>query len=121
MIEEINHTGKIKILFKHSHLEKLSFESETINVFRIIQEALTNILKYAKATKVTVDLRVLKGCLRITIEDNGCGFILKDKSKGLGLITMRERTSILGGTIKIYSELKKGTSIIVEIPCRREK
>ena len=110
---------KLKSLLPIVHLENLHFESETINVFRIVQEALTNILKYAKATKVKVSLRVVKDRLKIKIEDNGCGFVLKDKSKGLGLITMQERTSLLGGRIEIQSELKKGTSIIVDIPCRR--
>jgi len=121
MCEEINRAGKVKITFTHGNLEGLRFESGTINVFRIVQEALTNILKYAKATKVKVSLRVLKDRLKINIEDNGCGFILKDKSKGLGLITMTERTSLLGGQIDIHSELKKGTSIAVSIPCGKEK
>ena len=121
MIDEINRAGKVKIVFTHSSLDYLRFESDTINVFRIVQEALTNILKYAKATKVKASLRVVKDRLKIKIEDNGCGFVLKDKSKGLGLITMQERTSLLGGKIEIQSELKKGTSIIVDIPCRRGK
>lgn len=119
MCDEINRAGKVKITFSHSTLEKLQFESETINVFRIVQEALTNILKYAKATKVKVSLRVIKDQLQIKIEDNGCGFVIKDKSRGLGLITMQERTSLLGGKIIIQSQLKKGTSIMVDIPCRR--
>jgi PAS domain S-box-containing protein len=119
MIDEINRAGKVKIAFSHGPLEDLHFESETINVFRIVQEALTNILKYSKATKVKVSMRVNKDRLKIKIEDNGCGFVLKDKSKGLGLITMQERTSLLGGRIEIQSQLKKGTSIAVDIPCRR--
>ena len=45
MIDEINRAGKVKIAFTHSHLENLRFQSETINVFRIVQEALTNIVK----------------------------------------------------------------------------
>jgi len=121
MIDEINRAGKVKIAFTHSHLVNLHFQSETINVFRIVQEALTNIVKNAKATNVKVALRVIKDRLKISIEDNGCGFILKDKSRGLGLITMRERTALLGGKIEIKSQIKKGTSIIVDIPCWREK
>jgi signal transduction histidine kinase len=119
LCDEINRAGKVKIVFTHNNIEKLHFESETINVFRIVQEALTNILKSAKATKVKVSLRVGKNWLQIRIEDNGCGFVVKSKSKGLGLITMQERTSLLGGRIEIKSQLKKGTSIIVDIPCRR--
>ena len=121
MIDEINRAGKVKIIFTHSHLVNLHFQSEAINVFRIVQEALTNIVKNAKATNVKVALRVVKNRLKITIEDNGRGFVLKDKSKGLGLITMRERTSLLGGKIEIQSQLKKGTTIIVDIPCWRDK
>jgi len=121
MVDEINRAGKVRIVFNHGNLENIHFESDTINVFRIVQEALTNILKYAKATKVKVSLRVVKGLLKIIIEDNGCGFNLKDKSKGLGLITMSERTSLLEGKIEIRSQLKKGTSIFVDIPIRKEK
>ena len=119
LCDEINRAGKVKIVFTHSVLEKLRFESETINVFRIVQEALTNILKSAKATKVKVSLRVTKDWLQIKIEDNGCGFIVKEKSRGLGLITMQERSSLLGGRIEIDSQLNKGTTIIVDIPCKK--
>jgi len=121
MCDEINRAGKVKISFLHSNLENLHFESGTINVFRIVQEGLTNILKYAKASRVKISLKVVKDRLRIKIEDNGCGFVLKDKSKGLGLITMTERTSLLGGVIDIQSELKKGTTILVDIPCGKDK
>ncbi len=121
MIDEINRGGGVKITFTHSHLVNLHFQSDTINVFRIVQEALTNIVKNAKATNVKVALRVVKNHLKIVIEDNGRGFILKDKSKGLGLITMRERTNLLGGKIEIQSQLKHGTSINVDIPCWRDK
>ncbi len=120
MFSEINRGGKIKIVFYHSPLEDLRFQAEAINVFRIVQEACTNILKYARATKVKVALRVVKDRLKITVQDNGCGFLLEEKSKGLGLITMRERTSLLGGDIKILSRLKKGTVIAADIPCRRQ-
>jgi len=118
MCDEINRAGKVKIVLSHSPLEHLKFASDTINVFRIVQEGLTNILKYAKATKVKVSLRTVKDRLKIKIEDNGCGFVLKEKSKGLGLITMQERTSLLEGKIDIQSVPKKGTTIIAEIPCR---
>jgi len=120
MFSEINRGGKVRIAFTHSPLEDLRFQADPINVFRIVQEASTNILKYARATKVKVALRVVNGRLKIIVEDNGCGFVLEKKSKGLGLITMRERTGILGGDIKIRSRLKKGTVIVVDIPCRRE-
>jgi len=121
LVNEINRAGKVKITFTHSRLENLRFKSDTINVFRIVQEGLTNILKNAKATKVDISLRVTKDRLHIKVKDNGCGFDLKDKSKGLGLITMSERTGLLGGKIEISSEPNKGTLISVDIPCERIK
>ena len=120
MFGEINQGGKVKVAFYHSPLEDLRFQAEPINVFRIVQEASTNILKYAKATRVKVALRVVNGRLKITVQDNGCGFVPEEKSKGLGLITMRERTGLLGGEIKILSRPKKGTVIVADIPCRRQ-
>lgn len=88
--------------------------------YRVAQEALTNIVKHAKATRATVELGLTpKGDqLRMLIKDNGEGFDTESRSKGsgLGLIGMRERVAAVGGKLVISSKAAQGTSISVILP-----
>ncbi|HEU4328932.1 MAG TPA: CheR family methyltransferase [Roseiflexaceae bacterium] len=91
-------------------------------VYRIVQEALTNVLKHAQASLVSVILERRSDALRVIIEDNGRGFSVEaappDRAAGrrLGLLGMHERASLAGGTITIESTPGEGTSIFVSIP-----
>jgi len=116
MFKEMSSNGKLKISFRHQGLDDLRFKAEPINLFRIIQEAMSNIRKHAVATRVTVKVTKAKGLLKISIHDNGCGFVFIGPSSGLGLTTMQERAKLLGGTIGIHSQPKYGTTLLVEIP-----
>ncbi len=91
-----------------------------INVYRIIQEALNNVEKHSKATKVSISLENLNGGdLKLTIKDNGTGFkplSREEKLRSLGLATMRERAELLGGTLNIESEPGKGTKVELFVP-----
>lgn len=118
MFRKINLHNKIKIDFSHCALEKLCFKSEAINVFRIIQEAMTNIIKHADATHVQVKLSRAKGELKLFIRDNGRGFKPNGASSGLGLATMQERVKLLGGTMEVLSRPGQGTTIKAGIPLR---
>src|SRR2546421_11628186 len=93
------------------------------SAYRIVQEALTNIAKHARATKCRVYLQRLANTVLITIEDNGAGFDLADVERaggraGLGLIGIRERASQLRGTVRLESAPGKGTRLTVELPAR---
>ncbi|MBF0489531.1 MAG: PAS domain S-box protein [Candidatus Omnitrophica bacterium] len=120
LFKEITENRKLKISFRHCSLDSLRFNAETINVFRIIQEAVANILKHAKASHVQVTMTRTKGGLKISIKDNGVGFIRSGKSIGLGLATMQERAKLLGGVVEVHSQLKQGTVILVDIPVMSE-
>lgn len=93
-----------------------------IGVFRIVQEALTNIAKHAKASNARVSIQQEDSELVVTVEDNGVGFkvseILKhpDENKRLGLLGMMERAAMLSGTLTIDSKPGKGTRVQVRIP-----
>jgi signal transduction histidine kinase len=119
-IEKFSKRTKIPIIFKGDEI-KLRFASEIeTNLFRIIQESLTNVAKHAYASKVTLTLKEVDGKITLTITDDGVGFNPGDinkiaYSKGLGLIGMRERTEALGGNISVSSSPGKGTRIIVEV------
>ena len=100
---------------------RLTPEMETA-IFRIVQESLTNIFKYANATSVSVIAIRNQDLISVIIEDDGIGFDVeammnKDDSKfNLGLHGMEERTSLLGGTFEIESEPGRGTAIMVKLP-----
>jgi PAS domain S-box-containing protein len=104
-----------------NHLsERLPPELET-NLYRIVQEALNNILKHANASNVSVLFERHSERVVLIIEDDGVGFEPgvdrpRTTSKGLGLIGMRERTALLGGTLEIESRPGGGTTIYVRIP-----
>jgi signal transduction histidine kinase len=91
-------------------------------VFRVIQEALTNVLKYAGATRVSVILENRGDHLFALVEDDGRGFdpdaVLAAPRAlgGLGLVGMRERVTMLGGTFQIESSFGSGTTVFVRIP-----
>jgi signal transduction histidine kinase len=90
-------------------------------VYRIIQEALTNVAKHAKATSCRVYLQRLTNTLLVTIEDDGVGFVTADTrtadgTRGLGLVGIRERVAQLCGTVRLESCAGKGTRLTVEVP-----
>ncbi|MFD1174251.1 sensor histidine kinase [Oceanobacillus picturae] len=96
--------------------------TETIedHVFRIIQEALSNILRHANATEVRLDIATRAKELFIHIRDNGKGFDVNhrvEKKASYGLKTMQERSEELGGTFVLRSDQDEGTHITIRIPC----
>jgi signal transduction histidine kinase len=97
---------------------RLTEEVETA-LYRIVQEALTNVVKHANAQTVSVVLTRQGDRLVAVIEDDGRGFDLNRASdEGLGLIGMRERILLLGGRVSVESGAERGTTIAVEVPLR---
>ena len=91
--------------------------STRINLYRILQEALQNVNKYAKAKNISISFKKdINGNLILSIFDDGIGFNVEEKSKGIGLTNIFSRIDESNGTIKINSERKKGTSILIVIP-----
>lgn len=97
----------------------LPAEVET-GLFRIIQEALTNIDRHSSATEASVLLVASAAGLRAIIEDNGEGFDLDDSeaTSSLGIMGMRERARLLGGRVTLESRRGRGTTVLVEVPLR---
>ena len=88
----------------------------TTALYRIVQEALTNITKHSQATMVNLHLQETAGKIHLSIKDNGCGFNPTDNTTGFGLQGMQERTEALNGNFIVISEYGKGCQIEVEIP-----
>ena len=91
-------------------------ERINITLYRIVQECLTNVAKYANAAQVTIDLSADPGGLVLSVMDDGQGMDLSATGNGLGLIGMRERAEALGGRFSIESEPGKGISILITVP-----
>ncbi|MBI1804681.1 MAG: sensor histidine kinase [Ignavibacteriae bacterium] len=95
-----------------------------LSLFRIVQEALTNIQKHAQASLVSIETECTNSYMNITIADNGKGFdpsnVNREKAEqgpsGIGLTTIRERAALLRGTATIDSNDSSGTTIVVKIP-----
>ncbi|WP_420831758.1 sensor histidine kinase [Polluticoccus soli] len=86
-------------------------------VFRIAQEALTNIVKHANASQVTIAISQDNHDLKMAITDNGIGFADTDEApKGIGLLTMQQRAEVMNGSLKLTSTQRLGASLILTIP-----
>jgi signal transduction histidine kinase len=85
-------------------------------LFRIVQESLTNITRYANAQHVDVKLFCDNAHLMLTIQDDGIGVAINQRTKGFGLVSMRERANALGGEFELISNLGSGTLVRVSFP-----
>lgn len=86
-----------------------------VNVYRIIQESLQNIIKHANATNVTLKFIEENNQLKIAIEDDGVGFNTSKSKKGIGLKNIKSRIKKINGTLGIFSEKNKGTTLQINI------
>lgn len=87
-----------------------------ITVFRLIQEALTNVARHAKASQTEIEVREAEDNIHIDIRDNGIGLNPAQSKQGFGLLGMRERVSMLGGRIEIASGASQGVHIVATLP-----
>lgn len=118
LLDECQSKGRMRVRsFFRGLQERLSPELE-LGVYRIVQEAITNVLKHARATELAVN--VIRGpvSISISVEDNGTGFSALGEfdSEGVGLLTMRERAESLKGTLWVESVMGSGTCVSAEIP-----
>ena len=97
-------------------LKNSKFSSlEGVNLYRTIQEAVNNAIKYADATEVSVQVQPKENGIVIDISDNGKGFDLETIDLGNGIVNMQKRIEEIGGVFKIQSELTKGTQITISL------
>jgi two-component system CheB/CheR fusion protein len=122
-VREWSNYAGVEAQFHTTGMDKgrLAPETET-NLYRITQEALNNTMKYARASRADVLLERRDNQVVLIIEDDGVGLNLKkiegDGQKGMGLIGMRERAQLVGGTLEIESKPKEGTTIFARVPVR---
>jgi signal transduction histidine kinase len=93
---------------------RLTTEVET-TIYRLTQEALTNVAKHAAAHHATITIAATNGQVRVQISDDGSGFDFAAVTEGFGLVGMRERATLIGGTVEITSGTN-GTTLTAELP-----
>ncbi len=114
----ISNTGKLEVGF-HPHPEKeikAIDEKHQMEIYKIIQELMTNTLKHADASSVEIHLSLIDNDLSLIFEDNGGGFETNSIMEGIGLENIKNRIKELKGTLHIDSVLERGTVVSIEIP-----
>jgi signal transduction histidine kinase len=86
--------------------------------FRIVQEAITNVLRHANATQIWISLQCEDGALLVTIEDDGAGLKEGNHYRGLGILGMEERAGALGGQVAVTARQPHGTRVAVRLPMK---
>ncbi|SHI76576.1 PAS domain S-box-containing protein [Malonomonas rubra DSM 5091] len=123
---KIGSLHNIEIDFKSAGIKELKLDKDTeINLYRIAQEALHNIVKHAGATQASVRLIASHPVLRLRIADNGKGFDTKphvnnrNQNTNLGLLGIAERVDLLKGNFELKSQPGDGTRLLIEVPCEQ--
>jgi len=106
-------------------LEEVKGDNRTV-LYRVAQEALTNVARHAQASQAEVKFQILDGAIAMKIQDNGKGFeqvrvLQARKGKRLGLLGMKERLEMVGGNLTVSSAPGKGTTVLAQIPLMNHK
>ncbi|MGP8079710.1 MAG: response regulator [Dehalococcoidales bacterium] len=122
MFKRLQKQSGLIVNFTQNIVDEQFLPETNITAFRIVQEALTNVIRYSGAGEAAVTVWVQSNLMSIIIEDKGHGFALDALSQGnsTGLSAMRERAKMLGGTFKVDSAPGMGTRITVEIPVQQD-
>lgn len=118
-VDQINQSGKTEVQLDLNISSELTTDTQ-VNVYRIVQEALNNILKHAGATVAEVSLNEREGELRLKISDNGKGFDSSVVTNGNGMNNIYSRVDFLKGELKVNSAPGKGTEFHIFIPVNAE-
>ena len=121
--EDFSENTSVRVDFQAAGMDNLKVGSDIeINLYRLVQEGLNNIRKHAEADNVIIRLVASYPNIILRIEDDGRGFDVEGRllqassEKRMGLGSMKERVSLLNGTLRIQSRLMEGTKILIEIP-----
>jgi signal transduction histidine kinase len=121
--KELSAQQEVEISFAHSDVPRSLPRDVSLCLFRVLQEALHNAVKYSGVRQFEANLRGVPGAILLTVRDSGVGFDVAEvmnNQHGLGLVSMRERVSVVKGTISIASKPAVGTEINVRIPLTTE-
>jgi len=126
VVDDFGSVQKVQVKFDFGKPDLATHDNSfQLGVFRIVQEALTNIARHSQAKNVAIKFTWDKADLILSIADDGRGFeiadVIRHPSRHLGIEVMRQRATMLGGTLEIESRLEKGTRIVVRVPLREAR
>lgn len=115
---ELSSQHALQITFHHQNVPAEMPKEVSLCLFRIVQEALRNVVKHGKTSEARVELYGQDNCIHLCVSDPGAGFTAETAQGkgGLGLISMRERLRLIGGHFAVESEPAHGTRVCVEVP-----
>ncbi|MEO7081093.1 MAG: sensor histidine kinase, partial [Flavobacteriales bacterium] len=116
LCDSVRVKGKLDVELRHFGIERRMQRSVEIAVYRIVQEAISNMLKHADATELSVDVTRGPGHISVIVHDNGKGFEPQALSMGIGLGNMRQRAAAIGAVLRVESTPGNGTTVSVEGP-----
>lgn len=121
MAVQFGKRNRLACLFRTSHESMQLPAGVPLVAYRFAQEALTNVSKHARATRVMIDLSMSRGVLSLEVSDNGCGLSQDDlaKTRSFGLRGLHERAGTVGGWVDISSDAA-GTVLMLSVPVRRD-
>lgn len=117
LVDTINVTKKTTIEFLSYGIKNREFNQELqTTIYRIVQEQLTNVIKYALANSVKVVIAGTNNDIAVQVQDDGIGFDLKEKNKGNGITNMISRAETLGGSLRFETSPGNGCTMTAEFP-----
>jgi PAS domain S-box-containing protein len=116
LVGVMNVSKQLKVSYKFKNLGQPICRDAQLAIYRILQEQLTNVLKYSKATTIKITLTKEDGNIIMIVADNGVGFDTTIRKKGIGLENIKRRMQTLQGKMEIISEPGKGCTLKVQIP-----
>ena len=112
----IEKTSALKITFENENYKEVLSKEKELVLYRILQELTNNSIKHSKADLITMKLQQTDNKVLFTFSDNGVGFDVNEKTKGLGLISLKGKTSFLNAEFTLNSSPNKGMKFNLEIP-----
>jgi signal transduction histidine kinase len=116
LLDGLRENTSIDTVFTYDIAERDLTDDLKLNIYRIIQEQINNIVKYASARKVTITIEAKPAGLHIEVIDDGAGFDLTKKRSGIGLSNMMNRIESFNGQMLLESSVGTGCSIRIDIP-----
>jgi len=118
-LSTVERQAGIKIAYEKSGAPLAVDGNAAVHVYRILQEALNNVARHSGAKQAWVRLRFLPEALELEVEDHGKGFTPQQTQHGIGLVAMRERAGLLGGSIEFLRPGENGTLVRLKIPIEK--
>jgi two-component system, NarL family, sensor histidine kinase UhpB len=116
LVDRLEDSTSIKTKFIYEK-DRIVDDDLKLNIYRIVQEQINNILKYADATEIAIQVDTDMDYLHVQVADNGRGFDPEIKRKGIGISNMINRVESFNGQLDIISSPGKGCKIDIRIPC----